>query len=837
MKKTISIILTTILFMTILMPLNVLAGNGPYQNKGATDSDMALISFVDTYGNINYVYPEKLCKQGKFANAKSISYDVKTNTLTLNNFKTDEIMVVTAMGDDFKIKLSGYNELGCIISSDLSWGSSITITGKGVLYVNEEKHYTDAVYVDGSGTGKAFFKVEKTVGVRFFKGTDNAIGIYGVAEADSKKAIILQGAVSAAETKSYKYVRNIYEQENVKLADHYEGAGIFCGKTGAGNENKIFIAELSDENKNTYNVAEVVLDNELKKHIILPVKDNCKNISLKENGYVTLSEAKYPESVLVIADFSVGMNACIDENGKKCVFIDYSETEKPESDIEVYEILQHTKYGKIALLYNPKKSYKELKKVKSVTEYNHLNTSDNITINSAPKKVPSEAVIKSVKNVCGGIEIVWSAANGAEKYSLYRSQKVNGKWNGWTHLGNFKNTTYLDKNVQSGCEYKYTVISRNVLGGATFNKSGVSVKYVASPESKTTNSSKGVKVSWSNVNGATGYNIYRKQLINGKWSSWVNMGVVKPSKSYYVDKTAQSGATYRYAVRAVINKSKSSYKATSALTFLGIPKVTISNSKQAMNVKWSGVTGALNYRVYRAEYVSGKWTSWKCINKAVNATTFTDSSVISGMNYKYTVRAVNGKSLSSFTGSDNLLYIAEPIVKIANASDGINVSWSKSGGATGYIVYRKQYNAKTKKWSSWKNIGTKKAEETSWADKSVKAGVKYKYTVRAVNFKTKSSYTSTQGLVRLLIPTVKTENTTNGVNVTWNKITGAKGYIIYRAENVNGKWTGWKRICKLGNVNSYIDSTATSGTTYKYTVKAYNGASVSEYIASSAVKR
>ena len=823
--------------MTILMPLSALAANGPYQNKGGNDSDMALIGFVDVYGDINYVYPAKLCQQGKFANSKKISYDAKTNTLTLNSFKTDDIMVVTAMGDDFKIKLSGYNELGCIISSDLSWGSSITITGSGVLYVNEKKNYADAVYVDGSGTGKAFFKVEKTVGVRLFKGEDNAIGIYGVAEADSKKAIILEGSVNAAQTASYKYVRNVYEQEKVKLVEHYEGTGVFCGKTGAGNENKVFIAEVSDENKNTYNVAEVVFDNELKKYVLLSVNENCKNITLKENGYVTLAEDKYPEDVLVIGDYALDMNVCIDENGKKCVFVDYSKSEKPESDIEVYEILEHTKYGKTALIYNPKKTYKELKKVKSVTEYNHQNTSNSITINSVPKKVPAEVKVKSAKNVYGGVEIIWSAADRAERYSLYRSQKVNGVWNAWVYLGDFTTTNYLDKNVQSGCDYKYTVISRNILGGATYNKDGVSISYVASPESKTTNSDKGIKVAWSKVNGATGYTVYRSQYLGGKWSSWKNMGTAKNTKSSWVDKSVQSGGTYRYAVRARINKTKSSYKSTSALTFLGLPQVKIANTKQGMNVKWEAIPGALNYRVYRSQYSGGKWSSWECLNKKVNTTVFTDSSVVSGVHYKYTVRAVNGKSFSAFTGSDYLLYIAEPTVKIQNATNGIKVSWSKVNGATGYTVYRKEYNTNTKKWSLWENMGTAKHTKSSWTDKSVKVGVKYKYTVRAVNSGVKSSYTSTSGLVNLLTPTAKAENTTPGVKVIWNKTSGATGYIVYRSEYVNGKWSSWKNLGKLSNVNSYVDTTVSSGVMYRYTVRAYNGASLSGYVATCEVKR
>ena len=124
--------------------------------------------------------------------------------------------------------------------------------------------------------------------------------------------------------------------------------------------------------------------------------------------------------------------------------------------------------------------------------------------------------VKSVTNAYGGVEIVWSTADRAEKYTLYRSQKVNGAWNGWTRLGNFTTTSYKDKTVQNGCTYKYTVISRNVIGSAAYDRQGVSVNYIASPESNTTNSEKGIKVSWSKVNGATGYTIYRKQLINGE---------------------------------------------------------------------------------------------------------------------------------------------------------------------------------------------------------------------------------------------------------------------------------------------------------------------------------
>jgi hypothetical protein len=73
----------------------------------------------------------------------------------------------------------------------------------------------------------------------------------------------------------------------------------------------------------------------------------------------------------------------------------------------------------------------------------------------------------------------------------------------------------------------------------------------------------------------------------------------------------------------------------------------------------------------------------------------------------------------------------------------------------------------------------------------------------------------------------KAANSNSGVKVSWKKVTGAKGYYIYR------KTTGskWKKIgtVKSGSKVAYTDKKAVKGKTYRYTVKAYNGKSVSEY--------
>jgi fibronectin type 3 domain-containing protein len=203
------------------------------------------------------------------------------------------------------------------------------------------------------------------------------------------------------------------------------------------------------------------------------------------------------------------------------------------------------------------------------------------------------------------------------------------------------------------------------------------------------------------------------------------------------------------------------------------------------------------------------------------------------VNYKYAVKAVNGASTGAYKESAKLLYLAEPKTTISNASNGIKVSWTKSAGAKGYTVYRSEYTKG--KWSSWKTMGTAAATKTSWVDKSAKAGVQYRYTVRAVNGTVKSTYTATAGLVRLAQPAVKATLSDSSVKVTWNKIAGAKSYAVYRSELVDGKWSSWVNVSSVTAL-SFSDTAITEGATYRYTVRAVNGKSLSSFVASAGVE-
>ncbi|MCC8182948.1 MAG: fibronectin type III domain-containing protein, partial [Clostridiales bacterium] len=78
-------------------------------------------------------------------------------------------------------------------------------------------------------------------------------------------------------------------------------------------------------------------------------------------------------------------------------------------------------------------------------------------------------------------------------------------------------------------------------------------------------------------------------------------------------------------------------------------------------------------------------------------------------------------------------------------------------------------------------------------------------------------------------PTVSLSNAASGVKVSWDAVNGAEGYYIYRKTS----GSSWKRIDTLSSDTlSYTDTavSTSSGTTYYYTVCAYAGSVISDYV-------
>lgn len=248
-----------------------------------------------------------------------------------------------------------------------------------------------------------------------------------------------------------------------------------------------------------------------------------------------------------------------------------------------------------------------------------------------------------------------------------------------------------------------------------------------------------------------------------------------------------------------------------------------SPSYDSVKITWSESQGADGYIVY--QQVDG---SWKRL-ATVKSTSYTLDGLTCGQEYKFTVRAykkLNGTTYCSSFDKDGITakpVPAKPILKKAASFDytSVKITWSESEGADGYIVYMKVDG-------SWKRMAAVKS--TSYIQDDLICGQDYTFTVRAykkLNGTTTCSSYDKNGITgkpALAAPKLTdiSQNSSSSATLSWDKVPGATGYIVYRKTD-GGKWERMA-VVKDNTLSKYIDMNMAAGKQYTYTVKAYRSA-------------
>ena len=270
------------------------------------------------------------------------------------------------------------------------------------------------------------------------------------------------------------------------------------------------------------------------------------------------------------------------------------------------------------------------------------------------------------------------------------------------------------------------------------------------------------------------------------------------------------------------------------IVYDNLDKPTLKLTAVAGGVKlsWNKIHCATWYNIYKSTYSGGTWSSYKYLTRTKNSTSYTDNNLGSSTKVRYRIYAYNLTHESKYSASQNTIYLARPTVKIKNTTTGINISWNKVKGAQKYIIYKSIYSGG--KWSNYKSYKT--TTSLSFTDKSVSSGKKVRYTVYAYKDGFKSAFKTGKSILYLSSKKPNTTKITGGIKVGWTKVAGAKGYMVYRREYKNGKWTSLKTIKKTTSLK-YNDKTAKKGVKYQYVVRAYNGAYKSAINYSAIIKR
>ncbi|MCR4647899.1 MAG: fibronectin type III domain-containing protein [Lachnospiraceae bacterium] len=340
-----------------------------------------------------------------------------------------------------------------------------------------------------------------------------------------------------------------------------------------------------------------------------------------------------------------------------------------------------------------------------------------------------------------GISVKWDAIRTAEKYEIQRREMNGTEWGAWETLLSIKENEYTDPNVVKSHKYQYRVRAYNSAGWGERKTSSsvvaaeITQKPAASSKITVTNSDSGIVIKWNKIDGAIKYGLYRSEYNGSSWGSWT--GVKTLTKTEYTDSDVAKGKQYKYRVRANNKAGWGPYKTSSAVEVpLPLPqapaKVTAKGESGKIKVTWSSVETAEKYRVYRKEYDGDSWSGWTKL-KDTTAKSYTDTNVIDGITYKYTVRAYNKTGWGDKKDSGNVETLTIPVapasVKLYKENGGIKIKWDAVNQAEKYGLYRRENIDGN--WGDWTTV--KKLTSTSYLDKEVETNVIYQYRVRAYN--------------------------------------------------------------------------------------------------------
>ena len=765
MKKFLSIILAALLIFSVMAPITAFAENGPHpfdpENENIDISKTSAIIFMNLtaddeedilIGETCILYPQidGFKPSGSFSGA---SYNQKTNTLTLKNVKAKHAsLMLMQMGDDFKINLVGYNELGDISSSAGTRGGSVTITGNGELVVNRTKDF-NGISIDANETNSTL-TIEDSVKFKAYSSPEfeiPAIDIYTSSCINSSEIIKLGGKVSSDKPVFEKYTVDYYEQCE---AYDFEWECYDWYEYGLKKDGVYYIAdEYYDEytynSTGKYEVYALSFDDLLDCYTLVPY-NNGTPVSLKDFTVITEFAPIYDETLgyyIGYTDEDEGnasykhifdpeektpFNLCVDKNGTKYGFSQNTwefEDEEPIEETYVYNFIDHPSYGLVAVIDNTKTNLDGLTPLK-IGEKDFANASiySDVVINNGGSVVePGKIKGIELKNTNQGVKISWKAKSTAEKYRIYRKKAEDKNWKILDTI-EADQTFFYDKTAKSGTKYLYTVRGYNYVGWGDYNTDGVAITHLGTPESTAKNTSKGIYLKWTKIAGAEKYNIYRQTDGSSKWKL-----LDTTKKNTFTDKTAKSGIKYNYKVRAVAGEDLSSYEVVGRY-YLSTPELSsVKNTSSGVKISWKKVSGAEGYKIYRKSSKNG---DWKLISTTTNNKKFSysDKTTKSGKTYYYSVQAYYSKTKSTYDKTGlKIKHLATPNVKVKEYSKSIKLSWDEIRGADEYAIYRKATGE-----NKWTKIAT--TENLSYKDTTVKKKQTYSYRVKALNGKTVSGY-------------------------------------------------------------------------------------------------
>jgi len=405
----------------------------------------------------------------------------------------------------------------------------------------------------------------------------------------------------------------------------------------------------------------------------------------------------------------------------------------------------------------------------------------------APGRVRNVAATDGTE--CGGVRILWSDLFRARtgRYRVWRAYGV-GEDPPWSEVGTTSRRRLFDSGVPPGEPFLYRV---QALGkwcpGPLGRIDAGYARALPSPPATVDASDEAycgsVRVSWSPVDGAGSYEIWRGTTPDTAGATLLGTDDASP----YEDATAVPGVSYVYWVRPRDDCGTGPFGAGTVGSAKGPPGTPSQGAASQgtscgyVRVSWRTETGAASYRIWRG--VADDPSAAESLGYDTSSP-FDDTTAAPGQAYHYWVQAANACGGSGYGPAGTGWRPANPEVPVmVGASDDrcgyVRLWWNASAGATSYEIWRNTTDGTT----GATLLGATSA--SPWDDTGAANGVTYWYWVRAVGPCGVSGFSgSDSGLASPTVAAPAGVAASSGfcgyTRVSWGASPGAAGYRILR---------------------------------------------------------
>lgn len=287
--------------------------------------------------------------------------------------------------------------------------------------------------------------------------------------------------------------------------------------------------------------------------------------------------------------------------------------------------------------------------------------SDVVSATTKPL-IESVTFLKAIAGLPHRVKLIWRPHpfDRVESYIIQRSEFSSTKWEELAVVNGRLNVEYIDGGLKDNHVYKYRVLVKTYDGLVSKPSEIVEAGTKPLPNpienlQASTTLPKKIALTWnpSVQKDFSYYKVYR--ALNPLLFYSYRAKTVEPKFDDLVD---ENGKVYYYKVTAVDKDGLESYKQDTAVagSTLGIPKEVVvlsaSHDGRSINIVWDSEDNrAVKYNLIK------NFNSQKQVITGINVKNYTDQDVISGVEYKYNIVAVDEYGLASNPTEDVIVMI------------------------------------------------------------------------------------------------------------------------------------------------------------------------------------